>query len=104
MSSSTGHHIVPVRVYMGVFVALCFLTWLTYWTALKDYGALNTPIALSIAGVKAALVILFFMHVKYSSKLAQLFAFAGFFWLAILLLVTLSDYWAMGQIMPVPGK
>jgi cytochrome c oxidase subunit IV len=87
-----GHHIVPVKVYFAVFFALCALTWLTYYTALQDFGPLNTPIALSIAGLKAALVILFFMHVKYSSKLAQLFAFAGFFWLAILLVFTLQDY------------
>jgi cytochrome c oxidase subunit 4 len=87
-----GHHIVPVKIYFAVFFALCALTYVTYWTALHDYGALNTPIALGIAGIKAALVILFFMHAKYSSKLAQLFAFAGFFWLAILLVFTLQDF------------
>ena len=91
-SSQASHHIVPVRIYMGVFIALCVLTWLTYWTALHDYGALNTPIALGIAGVKASLVIMFFMHAKYSSRLTQLFAFAGFFWLAILLVFTLQDF------------
>ena len=85
-------HSVPLKLYFGVFLALCVLTALTVWTAKHDYGALNTPIALSIAGVKAALVILFFMHAKYSSKLTQLFAFAGFFWLAILLVFTLQDF------------
>ncbi|HTF90233.1 MAG TPA: cytochrome C oxidase subunit IV family protein [Planctomycetota bacterium] len=88
----SGHHIVSVKLYFGVFFALCALTFLTYWTALHDYGAFNTPLALAIAGVKAALVILFFMHAKYSSKLTQLFAFAGFFWLAILLVFTLQDF------------
>ncbi len=86
-------HSVPLKIYYGVFLALCVLTFLTVWTAKHDYGLLNTPIALSIAGLKGALVILFFMHVKYSSKLTQLFAFAGFFWLALLLVFTLQDYW-----------
>ncbi len=85
-------HTVPLKLYFGVFFALCVLTVLTVVTAKQDYGAFNTPIALSIAGVKAALVILFFMHAKYSSKLTQLFAFAGFFWLAILLTFTLQDF------------
>jgi len=89
----SGHHIVSVKLYFGVFFALCALTWLTYFTALRDFGGgWNTVIALTIAGVKAALVILFFMHAKYSSKLTQLFAFAGFFWLAILLTFTLQDF------------
>ena len=94
----TGKHIVSVKVYFAVFFALCGLTYLTYVTALQDYGPFNTPIALSIAGVKAALVILFFMHAKYASKLTQLFAFAGFFWLAILLVFTLQDFMTRGML------
>ncbi len=94
----TAQHTVPLKIYFGVFIALCVLTGLTVWTAKHDYGALNTPIALSIAGVKALLVIMFFMHVKYSSKLTQLFAFAGFFWLAILLVFTLQDFMTRGML------
>jgi len=87
-----SEHSVSPKIYFAIFIALCVLTGLTVWTAKHDYGAFNTPIALSIAGLKAALVILWFMHVKYSSKLTQLFAFAGFFWLAILLVFTLQDF------------
>ena len=85
-------HSVPLRIYFGVFFALCILTGVTVWTAKHDYGGWNTPIALSIAGLKAALVMLFFMHVKYQSRLTQMFAFAGFFWLVILLVFTLQDF------------
>ena len=87
-----SEHSVPLKIYFGIFLALCVLTGVTVWTAKHDYGAFNTPIALSIAGLKAALVILYFMHVKYSSKLTQLVAVAGFFWLAILLVFTLQDF------------
>ena len=88
----SGHHIVSVKLYFGVFFALCALTYLTYLTALQDYGAFNTPIALAIAGVKAALVILFFMHVKYSSRLTWAVVAGSIFWLGILLALTMSDY------------
>ncbi|MBK8178167.1 MAG: cytochrome C oxidase subunit IV family protein [Planctomycetes bacterium] len=91
-------HTVPLKIYFGVFIALCVLTGVTVWTAKHDYGALNTPVALAIAGLKASLVILFFMHVKYSSKLTQLFAFAGFFWLVLLLVFTLQDFMTRGML------
>ena len=86
-----SQHVVPVRVYLLVFGALLVLTGLTVWVAFLDWGAWNTPIALTIACTKAVLVILFFMHVKYSGKMTWLFAVAGFFWLLILLTFTLSD-------------
>lgn len=91
-------HTVSLKIYFSIFFALCVLTVATVWTARHDYGALNTPVALGIAGLKAALVILYFMHVKYSSKLTQLFAFAGFFWLAILLVFTLQDFMTRGML------
>jgi cytochrome c oxidase subunit 4 len=87
-----AHHVLPLSIYWGVFFALIVGTVLTVWSATIDLGLWNTPIALAIAAAKGLLVILYFMHVKYSSKLAQLFAFAGFFWLAILLVFTLQDY------------
>jgi len=87
-----AEHIVSVRVYVLVFVALLVLTSLTTWIAFIDLGAINTVVALAIAVSKMLLVILFFMHVKYSPGLTKIVVLAGFFWLAILLTLTLSDF------------
>jgi cytochrome c oxidase subunit 4 len=86
-------HVVPVRVYVGIFVALLFLTGLTTAVAFVDLGALNTVVALAIAVAKMLLVILFFMHVRNSSGLTRIVILAGFLWLAILITLTLSDVW-----------
>lgn len=92
MSSSheAHHHIVPIPVYLAIFGALLVGTALTVWAAYQDFGILNLPIALAIASVKASLVVLYFMHVKYASKLTQLASVLGFVWLAILLGMTSS--------------
>jgi cytochrome c oxidase subunit 4 len=85
-------HIVPTRVYFIIFALLICLTGLTTWVASVHMDApWNTVVALAIAICKATLVILFFMHVKYSSNLTKIAVVAGFFWLAILLTLTLSD-------------
>jgi cytochrome c oxidase subunit IV len=89
-----AHHVVPVGIYLAVFTALLVLTLVTVWVAEHDFGRLNTPIALGIAVAKATLVVLFFMHVKYSPKLTWLVAGAAFVWLLMLLGGTLGDYWA----------
>jgi cytochrome c oxidase subunit 4 len=90
----SGNHIVSTRVYLGVFLALLVLTGGTVWAARHDFGALNTPVALGIAIVKAVLVILFFMHVKYSPRLTKLVVGSAFVWLAIMILGTLSDFYS----------
>ncbi len=84
-------HVVPLRVYLIVFGLLLLLTALTIGMAYQDLGALNTPLALGIAVTKAALVVLFFMHVRYTRGLTWVFVAAGFLWLAILLVFTLTD-------------
>ena len=86
-------HIVPIPVYIGVFLALMVGTWLTVWAAGQDFGALNTVVALTIAITKATLVVLFFMHVKYSGRLIQVVVAASVIWL-LLLFTTLHDYYA----------
>ena len=86
-------HVVPLPVYLAVFGALMVGTALTVWAAHMDFGALNTPVALAIACSKAALVVLFFMHVKYSPRLIGLVVVVSILFLAILFLITLSDYW-----------
>ncbi|HUG54605.1 MAG TPA: cytochrome C oxidase subunit IV family protein [Vicinamibacteria bacterium] len=87
-------HVVPVRTYVFVFVTLLVMTALTVWAANQDFGPLNMVVALGIATFKATLVILFFMHVKYSSRLTQLVVGAAFLWLGVLIVGTLHDYYA----------
>jgi cytochrome c oxidase subunit 4 len=87
-------HVVSVRVYLAVFTALIALTATTVWAARHDFGLLNSPVALGIAVVKAMLVILFFMHVKYSSRLTKLVVACAFVWLAIMIVGTLQDYYS----------
>lgn len=91
----TGHHVVPVGVYIAVFVALLVLTGLTVWVAMLDLGAwntLHTPLALGIATLKGLLVVLYFMHVRHAVRLTWVFIAAGLLWLAILIGITLADY------------
>jgi cytochrome c oxidase subunit 4 len=95
-----SEHVVPVRTYIGVFVALLVLTAATVVAARLDLGAFNTPVALLIAVVKSMLVILFFMHVKYTGRLVQLTVAAGFFWLFHLMAGTVADYVARGRVNP----
>jgi cytochrome c oxidase subunit IV len=78
--------VVPVRVYVLVFLSLLVFTAVTTAVAFFDLGGgINNAIALTIAVCKALLVILYFMHVRYSDKLTWVFAAAGFFWLLILI-------------------
>lgn len=95
-------HVLPLRLYLTIFGVLLVLTGATVWVAEHDFGALNTPVAIVIAGFKAALVILYFMHVRYSSRLTVVFALAGFVWLAILLGFTLADFVSRGWL-PIYG-
>jgi cytochrome c oxidase subunit 4 len=96
-------HVVPVKTYLGIFLALLALTALTTGVAFVDFDKmhtgihlidmipLNTLVALAIAVAKMLLVILFFMHVKYSSGLTKIVVAAGFLFLAILVSLTLAD-------------
>ena len=89
-----SEHIVPVKVYIMIFLALMVGTALTVWAGLQDFpGQLNVIIALTIAVTKATLVILYFMHVRYSSRLVWMVFGSALFWLAILFAFTFSDYW-----------
>jgi cytochrome c oxidase subunit IV len=96
-------HIVPVPIYLAVFGALIILTWVTAWISTIDLGRWNIFVALAIAMFKASLVILFFMHVKYSTRLTKMIVGAGFFWLILLLFITMSDIWTRSW-MGVPGR
>jgi cytochrome c oxidase subunit 4 len=85
-------HIIPKRTYFLIFAALIGLTALTTYAATVDLGPLNTVVALLIAMCKGSLVALFFMHLRWSSRLMHIVAVAALFWLAILLALTLGDY------------
>ena len=88
-----SEHIVPVRVYLVIFLALLVGTALTVFAAFYDFPwRFNTVIALTIASVKATLVVLYFMHVRYSPRLVWVIVASALFWLAILFALTLSDY------------
>ena len=93
-----SEHVVPVRVYVAVFVTLLVMTAATTAISGIDLGPWNTVVALAIAVFKASLVVLFFMHAKYSPKLTRVVIFGGIFWLAILLLITFSDFASRGWI------
>jgi cytochrome c oxidase subunit IV len=90
------HHVVPVRIYLAVFGSLIVLTATTVAAAFVDLGALNNVVMLGIAILKASLVVAFFMHVKYSTRLIPVIAIGGFLWLLILFGITMSDYLARG--------
>ena len=85
-------HIVPTRVYYVIFGILMLCTYLTVQMAFLDLGPFNTVAALGIAIFKATLVVLFFMHVKYSTRLTWAVVLGSVFWLGILLALTMTDY------------
>jgi cytochrome c oxidase subunit IV len=101
-----GHagHVTSPGFYVAIFLALLALTGATVAVAEVNLGVMNDVVALGIAVTKALLVLLFFMHVRYSTRLTALTAVAGFLWLAILIGITLTDYVSRGATMPVPGK
>ncbi len=95
-------HIIPVRTYLLAGGLLLALTALTYGVALADLGIWNTAAALAIASVKAVLIVLFFMHGRYSSALTRLMVVVAVAWVALLVLGTLDDYVTRSWI-AIPG-
>jgi cytochrome c oxidase subunit 4 len=93
-------HVAPKSMYLAVWFALIIGTILTVVAAEIDLGALNNVVMLLIACTKAALVVLFFMHVRWSTRLTWVVAASGFFWLLIMFGLTMQDYLTRGW---VPG-
>lgn len=85
-------HIVSPKIYLLIFGSLLLMTGLTVLVAFQDLGGLNVFVAITIAVVKALLVALYFMHLRYTEYLTRLFFGAGVLWLAVLIGITLSDY------------
>ena len=96
-------HVSPKRTYYTIFGALMVLTAITVTVAFINLGRLNFPIAISIAILKATLVVLFFMHAKYSSRLTKLVIGGAFFFLLTLFGLTLSDYLSRGWFVSPSG-
>lgn len=94
-----SEHIVSVRVYVTIFLALMVGTALTVLAAFYDFPwRFNTIVAMTIATAKATVVVLYFMHVRYSPRLVWVIVASALFWMAILFSLTLSDYWTRGWI------
>ena len=99
-----SEHSTSPLVYILTFVALMVLTAATVIVANFDLGWANDVVAMGIAVTKALLVLWFFMHLRYSTRVTVLTAVAGFFWLAILIFLTLNDYMTRETLFPYLGK
>ena len=88
-----SEHIMSSKLYYTIWIALLCLTVITAAVSFVDLGRFNTVVALVIATVKALLVVLFFMHVKYTSeKLTKIVIASAIFWLFLLLALSMADY------------
>jgi cytochrome c oxidase subunit IV len=90
------HHIAPIKLYIGVFGILLVGTILTVVAASFDLGPFNNVVMLTIACTKATFVILYFMHVRWGTRLTWVIAASGFFWLLIMFTFTMTDYGTRG--------
>jgi cytochrome c oxidase subunit 4 len=95
-------HVSPLSTYLTIFGALMVLSAITVGAAFINLGSFNSVVALAIAGLKATLVILYFMHVKYSSRLTKLTVVLSLFFVAILFAETLMDYATRGWLNYLP--
>ena|SRR5687768_15705192 len=91
-----SHHVAPLKLYFAIFGILMVGTALTVIVAFYDLGPLNNVVMLTIACVKALFVILYFMHVRWSSRLTMVVVASGFFWLLIMFSFTMTDYLSRG--------
>jgi cytochrome c oxidase subunit 4 len=87
-----AEHIVPTKSYVAVWATLMVMTLITTLVGFVDLGRFNAVVALVIATFKASVVVLFFMHAKYTPRLMRVVITAGLFWLALLLVFTEIDY------------
>lgn len=97
------HHVMPVRTNIAIFVALLVLLVATVGAARLPLGEWHVPVAMTIATIKALLIVLFFMHLLYSPRLMMIISAASFLWLAIMVALTLNDYLTRG-VLHIPGK
>jgi cytochrome c oxidase subunit IV len=91
-----SQHVISVRTNLIVFAILMLLLVLTVGVAYINLGVMGLPVAMAIATVKAVLIVLYFMHVRWSTPITWVFAGSAFFWLAIMIFLTLNDYLTRG--------
>jgi cytochrome c oxidase subunit 4 len=103
MSMSAQARVLPVRTCFAVYVVLITLTAVTVGAAFLDLAFLSTPVALSIASIKALLVMLYFMELRHSPKLVWIVVGNGMFWLTVMIMLTMSDMISRGWL-GFPGK
>ncbi len=96
-------HVSPLSTYLTIFAALMVFTAITVAVAFVNLGSFNPVVALGVAALKATLVILYFMHVKYSSRLTKLVVVLSLFFVAILFAETLMDYATRGFLTTPPS-
>ena len=96
-------HVSSVRLYVVIFLALMVGTALTVWAAFQNLGPFNNVVMLGIAIVKATLVVMYFMHVRYSTRLTTMTVLAGVFFLLILFSLTMADYVSRGWLEAPPA-
>jgi caa(3)-type oxidase subunit IV len=103
MSSTSHHHIASIGTYVAVWAGLVAFTLLTVFVASRDFGVLNTAVALGIAITKATMVVLIFMGLRHNTPLTKMVAVSGFIWILILFGIGMSDYLTRPWI-GVPGR
>ena len=93
-TEQTDHvgHIIPAKIYVAIWAILMVLTATTVFAATIELHVFNIVLALLIATIKGTLVVLFFMHLRYSTKLTMVTVVASIFWLFILFSLTMTDY------------
>ena len=95
-SEEHRQHVLPISIYVGIWAILMFLTGLTVFVSFLELHNWNIVLALTIATIKATLVVLFFMHLYYSSKLTKVTVIAALFFLFLLLSLSMTDYLTRG--------
>jgi cytochrome c oxidase subunit 4 len=100
---SESEHVLPVRNYFYVYIALMVLLGATVGAAFINIEPFNFALTMIIAVAKAAMILLIFMHVRYSERLVWVFSTAAFLWLALLIAMSLNDYFTRG-LLNIPGK
>ncbi len=89
-------HLAPISLYVGIWAALMIFTGLTVFAATVELGIFNIVVALLIATIKGTLVVLFFMHLRYSTKLTMVTVVAALFFLLIMFSLSMTDYLTRG--------
>ncbi|MBD3233311.1 MAG: hypothetical protein GF315_06260 [candidate division Zixibacteria bacterium] len=103
-ASDHSAHILPLRIYLGVGFALFILTGITVMISFVDLGGWNVTVALAVASIKAALVVLFFMHLLYDNKIYLTIFLTAIGFLAILIIFTMFDTMERGRLYPEKAK